>query len=296
MRQRSRRQLKLLGCVSILRSVRVRVPVAVIAAALFALTGVSSAAADKSLSQNWAGYAAHGATFEAVSARWRQPKPSCATGKVRYSAMWVGLGGYSLTSNALDQIGTELDCNQRGHYVSSAWYELVPAGSHTLAIKVRPGDLMAASVAVVSQHVTLVLSDLTTKRTFQKTLAPSMVDVTSAEWILEAPSACIDGTSACHTLPLTNFGHAAFTVARAITVGGQPEPIGGSAWAHTRITLGPSGPEFVSNRTGEVPVGTAHPSALVNNGSSFKIAYKQQYVHGLHELRSARSAATYLRH
>jgi hypothetical protein len=272
------------------------VPLAILAATAFALSGASGAAADKSLSQNWAGYAAHGATFEGVSARWRQPRPQCAVGKVRYSAMWVGLGGYSLTSNALEQIGTELDCNQRGHVVSSAWYELVPNPSHTLAMRVRPGDLLAATVAVVGQNVSLVLQDLTTNRTFQKTIAAAAVDATSAEWILEAPSACVDGTSACRTLPLTNFGHAAFTVARAMTVGGQPETIANSAWAHTRITLGPGGTQFVGNQTGQVPVGTARPSGLINNGSSFNIDYKQKFVPAAFGARDARSGPTYLRH
>jgi hypothetical protein len=266
-----------------------------IAAAAFALAGAASAAADRSVSQNWAGYAAHGATFEAISARWRQPKPRCSGGNVRYSAMWVGLGGYSLSSNALEQVGTELDCSQSGHAVSSAWYELVPNPSHTIAMKIRPGDLIAASVAVIGQQVSVSIQDLTRNRSFHKTITASIVDVSSAEWILEAPSACIDGTSACRTLPLTNFGHAGFTVARATTSGGQPETISNSAWSHTRITLGPSGPQFVSNRQREVRVGTALPSALINNGSSFRIAYKQKYVASLAGTRAA-AGPSYLRH
>jgi hypothetical protein len=295
-RPRFGRPLKLFDCVSIFRSVGFRVPVAALAATAFALCGPSAAGADKSLSQNWAGYAAHGTTFEGVSARWRQPRPVCTPQKVRYSAMWVGLGGYSLTSNALEQIGTELDCNQRGRIVSNAWYELVPNPSHTLALRVRPGDLLAASVAVVGQNVSLVLQNLTTKRSFQKTVAASFVDATSAEWILEAPSACIAGTSACRTLPLTNFRHATFAVTRAMTVGGQPQTISSPAWAHTRITLGPGGPQFVGNRRGEVPVGTARPSGLINNGSSFNIAYRQKYVPVRFGARIARSGPTYLRH
>ncbi len=275
---------------------RGRVLVGVGIAAVFALAGAPIASADRSVSQNWAGYAAHGTSFGAVSARWRQPKPSCTPGKVRYSAMWVGLGGYSLNSNALEQIGTELDCTQRGGAVSTAWYELVPAGSHTIALKVHPGDLVSASVGVVGQRVWLVLANLTTHHTFQRTLTASIVDISSAEWILEAPSACVDGTSACRTLPLTNFGRATFAVARAMAVGGQSEPIGDTAWSHTRITLGPEGPQFVSNRRSQVPVGTARPSGLINNGSSFNIAYKQKYVNSLFGSRSAPSGPTYLRH
>jgi hypothetical protein len=161
---------------------------------------------------------------------------------------------------------------------------------------VRPGDLLAAGVSVTGQNVSLILQNLTTHRTFKKTIVAPAIDITSAEWILEAPSACVDGTSACRTLPLTNFRHAAFTVARATTVGGQPQTISNSAWAHTRITLGPGGTQFVGNRRGQVPVGTARPSGLINNGSSFNIDYRQKFVPAAFSAHVAGSGSTYLRH
>jgi hypothetical protein len=265
-------------------------------AAAAAVAEAGAAAADSSPSGNWAGYAAHGAVFQSVSARWRQPHARCVRGQTRYSAMWVGIGGYSTTSSALEQIGTELDCKADGRVASSAWYELVPAGSNNLRMPVRPGDLMAAGVTVVGQRVTLMLQNLTRRRTFAKTFSPALVDVTSADWILEAPSACVDGTSTCRTLPLTNFGRASFTVARAQVVGGQKEPIADQAWRHTRITLVPEGPLFVSNRQNQAPVGTARPSALINNGSSFRIAYRRQGASKSFGPRSAVSGPTYLRH
>ena len=42
-------------------------------------------------------------------------------------AIWVGLGGYSLTSGELEQIGTEADCDAHGRASYYVWYELVPA-------------------------------------------------------------------------------------------------------------------------------------------------------------------------
>jgi hypothetical protein len=283
---------KLLGAVSIRN---LRLLGAGLAALALVLVGASSATADRSLSQNWAGYAVHGSSFEAVSARWRQPYASCTRGNVKYSAMWVGLGGYKLNSNALEQIGTELDCSG-GRAVSSAWYELVPAGSHGIHLKVRPGDLVAASVVVNGSQVKLAIDNLTTQHLFQKTFNDSSIDISSAEWILEAPSACIDGTGACRTLPLTDFHHAAFSMARAIPIGGSAEPISNPAWSHTRITLGPQGVRFASNRHRAVPVGSAHPSGLLNNGSAFSITYKREYTTAGFGPRAARSGPTYLRH
>jgi hypothetical protein len=192
--------------------------------------------------------------------------------------MWVGLGGYAVDAVALEQVGTELDCNARGHAVSSAWYELVPGPSHQIHLGVRPGDLMTAHITVIAQRVTVSITNLSRNRSFIKTITADPIDVSSAEWILEAPSVCIDGTSSCRTLPLTNFGNAEFAVARAQPVGGGLGTIADAAWTHTKITLGPGGPEFVTNRTGTVPVGTARPSALINNGSSFKIAFRKKYV------------------
>jgi hypothetical protein len=276
--------------------VGVRLTVGAVAAGVLALAGAQGAAASTSPSQNWAGYAAHGATFEAVSARWHQPHASCAPGQKKYSAMWVGLGGYSLNSNSLEQIGTELDCSTSGHAQSSTWYELVPGPSHSIHLGLHEGDQVSAGVEVVGTKVTVAIEDMTRHTKFVKTLNDSVVDISSAEWILEAPSACFVGTSSCRTLPLTNFRHAAFTLARATTLGGQAEPIGSAGWTHTRITLGPGGTQFVSNRVSGVPVGTAEPSPLINDGSSFKIAYKREYVPQMFGTRTVRSGPTYLRH
>lgn len=281
---------------SISRLVRLLAPLAVAMTAAVGLAAASTAAADSTLSGNWAGYAAHRGTFQSVSARWHQPVPRCTRGQTRYSAMWVGLGGYAFSSTALEQIGTELDCNAKGHTVSNAWYELVPGPSHQLKLKVRPGDLVTASVRVVGQRVTVSFTNLSRHRSFTKTITTYSIDVSSADWILEAPSVCVAGTSNCRTLPLTNFQHAEFAVARARPVGGALGTIADAAWVHTKITLGPSGPAFVSNRRGTVPVATARPSALINHGSSFKIVFRKKYVPSNTYLGPALRGRTYVRH
>src|SRR5581483_8885473 len=114
------------------------------------MTAAPAALAQATESTNWAGYAVHrdGVSFHRVSAGWIRPNATCTAGQPSYSSAWVGLGGYSPTSD-----GTELDCNAAGKVVSSAWYELVPAPSKTISLAVQPGDAMHASVTVTGSKV-----------------------------------------------------------------------------------------------------------------------------------------------
>jgi hypothetical protein len=96
-----------------------------------ALVSGTAAKAATAVSSNWAGYAVAGATYKSVSGTWTQPAANCASaGASRTaSAFWVGLGGNSESSNALEQTGTEADCSANGLASYAAWYELVPAAS-----------------------------------------------------------------------------------------------------------------------------------------------------------------------
>jgi hypothetical protein len=246
-------------------------------------------------SRNWSGYAVHDRGFQSVSARWRQPRASCGR-KTTYSAMWVGLGGYTLTSTAVEQVGTELDC-VGGRQRSSAWFELAPSPAHSVRIGVHPGDLIAASVTTAGGGVTVAISDLTSHHGFQRTLPTTAgLDVSSAEWILEAPSECILGSSVCQTLPLANFGSARFTMARAQTVAGPVGTISTAGGEATKITLGPRGPLFITNHPGQVPVGTATPSSLSGGGSSFTITFRRRYAPSGLLFGPRARGRTYLRH
>jgi hypothetical protein len=259
--------------------VRARVLIALLVAAGSSLGVASSALADSSTSSNWAGYAAHRSNvrFRQVSAMWRQPSASCKTGNQTYSAVWVGLGGFNQTSNALEQIGTEVDCSAAGHVLSSAWYELVPAPSAPIALRVRPGDLISASVTVVGHRVDVKLSNLTTHRTFARTLRSASIDVSSAEWIVEAPSDCISA-NACQTLPLANFGTATFSLASAKSTGGVPGSISNRAWDTTAITLAPGGRHYATYRGTGPYEGVARPSGLAAAGSVFSVSYAKVSV------------------
>ena len=177
----------------------------------------ASALADTSTSANWSGYVAHraGVSFRRVQASWTQPNATCQEGDATYSAFWVGLGGYSSSSDALEQIGTELDCSASGAITSSAWYQLVPSPMNSIRMTVEPGDLMSASVVVTGHRVTLRLTDHTQHESFSKQITAKSVDTSSADWIAEAPSVCTM-TNFCEPLPLTDFGSMSFTAGPSV--------------------------------------------------------------------------------
>ena len=237
-----------------------------------ALVCAPGALADTTYSSNWAGYAAHGpaASFRQVSGSWRQPSVSCTPGRQSYSSYWVGLGGYSQNSNALEQIGTEADCGAQGNVTLSAWYELVPAAAVPINMTIRPGDTMFASVTVSGHRVLVSLDDATRGRAFSKTLSSGSIDVTSAEWIVEAPSSCF-GSGACTVLPLANFALAAFTGASAQSTAGHSGSVSDPAWGATRIDLSPTGRRFVTLGASGQPAAIA--TSLHQGGSAFAVAY-----------------------
>lgn len=210
-----------------------------------------------STSGNWAGYAVAGATFSDVKGSWVQPAVTCPTRQSSYSSLWVGLGGYASSSQGLEQTGTESDC-AGGRAVYSAWYELIPAGPVAVPLTISAGDTIDAEVSVSGSTVTLSLTDATTGQTYstQATLS-SNLDVSSAEWIAEAPSQCAGSSLArCSVLPLANFGTVAFSGSSA-TAGATTGTISNAAWTSQAIALGRS----------------ATPSPLDATGDAFTIAY-----------------------
>lgn len=140
-----------------------------------------------------------------------------------------------------------------------------------IRLTVRPGDLLTANVTVIAHRVTVALYDITRHRGFAATLHAATIDTSSAEWIVEAPSVCINIDS-CLTLPLANFRLASFDTARALSTSGHLGPISGASWRSTKIDLVPGGRRFVVNH-GTVRAGAAIPSALQTGGSSFSVRW-----------------------
>jgi Peptidase A4 family len=227
-------------------------------------------------SSNWAGYSVSrsGVTFKRVSGTWVQPKASCDSGRRRYSAYWLGLGGLHTYSKALEQVGTEADC-AGGKAFYSAWYELVPDDPVALKMTVRPGDTLSASVTVTGHTVKLYLANRTRGTVFTTQLQAAQLDVTSAEWIAEAPSVC-DG-SGCDTLPLADFGTATFAKAQATSTNGHAGTINDPAWSPLAISLssdhrGRGGSGFVTDGFGTV---SATPAELNPTGDAFAVTYER---------------------
>lgn len=257
------------------RGVCALVSAAVVATGLPVTAAQAQTAAAAATSSNWSGYAVTGATFRRVSAAWKVPTVDCSSGSAGYTANWVGLGGNSETSAALEQTGTESDCTAAGVARYSAWWEVVPDAARTAKLKVTGGDRVTASVEVTGRRVTMRLTNTTRGTSYKKVMTADAVDVTSAEWILEAPAACTAASSAsCTVLPLADFGTSSFSSARATTVGGHVGTISDRHWTPTAITLNTSsgavrGPQDVVASTGA----TATPGALAANGGGFAVVY-----------------------
>ncbi len=163
--------------------------------------------ANAAASQNWSGYAAHTKTYKKVSASWVQPTAHCTSSRT-FSSFWVGLDGFNLNSQTVEQTGTEVDCVS-DHARYFGWYEMFPDFPVNFSNTVHAGDHFTGSVTFNgSGHYTLVLKDIT--RGWSHTVHKTRTNAkhSSAEVVAEAPS------STTGILPLTNFGTAHFSNAR----------------------------------------------------------------------------------
>jgi hypothetical protein len=266
-----------------------RIILTLAATAAAALAAVSTASADsadiqQAASGNWSGYVAgassdsSGTRFKSVSGSWVAPTAECTSGAgsgATYSAFWVGLGGAGQTQ-ALEQAGTETNCSASGQASYYAWYELVPAAPVRISLAVRPGDRISTRVTAEGTAVDVSVSNQTTGQSFSKQLTMSNPDVSSAEWIAEAPSSCDSSLGDCTPLSLTNFGTVNFTSASATTTDGHTGSISDSNWSTAAVSLTPgdgsSGYQGVDLST-DGGSGSATPSSLSSDGSSFSVAY-----------------------
>jgi hypothetical protein len=130
-------------------------------------------------------------------------------------------------------------------------------------------------VTLTAQRVRLSIRNLTTHRSVTKTVRFPAPDTSSADWIAEAPSACVTAGQ-CQPLPLTDFDSVQFTDASATTTGGRARSISDPAFTATELTLNAAGPPL-----GPQPVGfsrassaQATPSRLSQHGGAFEVNFK----------------------
>ena len=254
----------------------------VTAAALAGTAAAATADAPTLVSSNWAGYAAvapdgQSLSFANATGTWVVPRVTCSSSRSDAVAFWVGLGGYSNDSPALEQLGTAAECSGLGtpptYY---AWWEVVPAASVRIGLKVHPGDRITAGVAVDGQKVVLSLHDLTHGTRFSHVqVSTQQLDVSSAEWIAEAPASCASASS-CTPIPLTNFRGVTFTNIAA-TGNAHPGTLTDSTWVATPIELITGSDQ--GRLLGDVdPLGPgvgAVPGAVSADGRSFAVTWQQ---------------------
>ena len=221
-------------------------------------------------STNWAGYAVtYRKPFTSVTGKWVQPAATCADLSPTYSAFWVGLGGFSGSSFAVEQTGTLANCSTGTPYYT-AWYELYPKPPVMLKMSVRPGDTFSATVSVSKTTVLIRIKDVTTGKLVTKKLHMARPDLGAAEWVTEAPSGC-DSAGNCTTLPLTNFGTVAFSHATA-SVKGHRGRISDPVWSETTIEL--HGDLNDPNNPSQAGA-NAIPGAVGPDGGSFAVTWQQ---------------------
>ena len=238
---------------------------------------VAAADASPQATVNWSGYAAippaaettpstgQPLTFSDVTGSWTQPKARCVKGRADAVAFWVGIGGFNQDSTTLEQLGTTAQCSSRGVATYFVWWEIVPAPEVRVPMKVRAGDRVTAAVLVNGSKATMSIKNETRRTRFSTTVTVSQpLDVSSAEWIAEAPTACTPN-GVCEVVPLTNFGSVTFSKAAAAAnrVSGT---ITDSAWLATPLQLIP---ETSGGSAG------ASPGALSADGRSFRVAWQR---------------------
>jgi hypothetical protein len=242
-------------------------------------------------SSNWSGYVSTGlgstpttasatTQFKRVTATWKQPAATCTgNGTSAASATWVGLGGYSVRSTSLEQAGTSADCSAAGRASYYAWYELVPDPAVTIKLKINPGDTITASVVINDTDVLLWLKNRTRNTVFSKHVTLPSPDLTSAEWIAEAPSECASNGN-CRQIPLANFGSVTFTKIAALAtiegLGDQGGTIASPLWQSTAVRLVPRATQRFFGDVVERPDSTtgsagATPAGLTPDGGTFSV-------------------------
>jgi hypothetical protein len=179
-------------------------------------------------------------TVSYVYGEWTVPAIGVGTtGYIADVSVWIGIDGYD--SGTVEQIGTSSEYNpSTGEIAYSAWWEVYPKFSHRIsAMKVNPGDRIAAYVKFVptgrSQKVpdrglfVLSLTDLTTGKSFtivQGPLEPSLYLRSSAEWVVERAAFYNPSTKQAYFAELPQFASPiVFTNCQATIVGPAVAPV-----------------------------------------------------------------------
>jgi hypothetical protein len=218
----------------------------------------------------WAGYAVTGTDFTQVQGSWIVSAVDCTKTPNSDSSEWVGIDGWS--SNTVEQVGTDADCNGKTpfYYV---WYEFYPL--NTIVIKdvsIAPGDKFSASVVYDGDNeYTVSIINETTGESFSKEVEFKGAEGSgvplrnSAEWIEE-----MDGNL------LSDFGRDLFGE-RFTEVSDGTNSAVDSTTSGVISNFGDAVQESISTKNGnQNSKDTAVPSALTSDGASFGVTWKSE--------------------
>jgi len=211
-----------------------------------------------------------GTGFTQVQGSWIVTAVDCTKTPNTDSSEWVGIDGW--TSNTVEQIGTDADCNGKTpfYYV---WYEFYPLNTIVISdVSIAPGDKFSASVTYEGENeYTVSITNDSTGQSFSKEVEFKGADGSgvpprnSAEWIEE-----MDGNE------LSDFGVDSFgefytgvsdgtDVATDSSISGGINAFGSAVQKSISTKNGSSGSKD-----------TAVPSALASDGSSFTVTWKSE--------------------
>lgn len=138
------------------------------------------------VSQNWAGYVAHGTTYTQAEAQWVVPGVTGVAGTNDYSSSWVGVGLGQSSYYELMQAGTEGDYESNGSTRYYLWYELYPDEDQVVFnTSIYPLDIVGAHISWYGTGPEFHVWDDTTGFNTTFTVSGSWGDDGHAEWIYE---------------------------------------------------------------------------------------------------------------
>lgn len=189
-------------------------------------------------SPNWAGYVAYGRKFRYVTATFEVPRLDCARtpgyGLPAVAAAWVGLDGDGTRTVEQDGIMGQCLHGAASYY---AWWEMYPKAPVYAGWRLRPGDIIDASVwyDAPAGKYRLDLTDRTSGASFsnwERCGASSCANAT-AEVITESPGK--SGSSGYY--PLADWGTSSYWDISITDGVGQRGGFDSGHWTSTSVRM-----------------------------------------------------------
>jgi Peptidase A4 family len=211
-------------------------------------------------SSNWSGYSTTGGPFTVVKGTFTVPSVQPGTPPFDQVAEWVGVDGASNTDTSLIQAGVDefSDPTDPTNFDVQAWWEILPAAETNITtVAVKAGDSITVTLWQVSSTAwEIELNDNTNGESFTTPPEKYSGPGSTAEWIVEATTRCLGGT----TTRCVTSGLAPFTPAVAFT------------------NLGMTGPEGSLEQDNMVQRGTTVSTPTTLTAGGFSVAYTGQQL------------------